>query len=76
MLTDDQLRFICRVLETPVGAPSWEGDDAADAARDDVARRYRELRKADPTLSFGECSVRARAAWLREYLTGLAKEGG
>jgi hypothetical protein len=76
VLTDDQLRFVCRVLETPVGAPSWEGNDAVDAARDDVACRYRAAKQTGPTLSYGECSLWARAAWLRDWLAGLTQEGG
>jgi hypothetical protein len=74
--TDDQLRYVCRVLETPIQATVWEGNDAVDAARDDVACRYRAAKHADPTLSYGECSLRARAAWLRDWLAGLTQEGG
>lgn len=69
MLTDDQLRFACRVLETPVGVPCFDDDaDGVNEARDEVARRYRAAKQTNPTLSYGECSLRARVAWLREWL--------
>jgi hypothetical protein len=76
VLTDDQFRFVVEVLEGATIDVGWDGDGGVEDARDDVRRRVRGLRAAEPGARYGELCLRARVAWLREHLAGLTREGG
>jgi hypothetical protein len=76
VLTDDQALFVCRVLEGATIDVGWDGDGGVEDAREDVRRRVRGLRAAEPGARYGELCLRARAAWLREYMAGLTGKGG
>lgn len=57
-------RFICQVLETPLG-PYSRCSEEVNAERKAIATRYQELTRVK---SFEESSLMARAEWLTDYL--------
>ena len=60
--------FLCQVLETPLGVRDDHISQNVCDERKAVQKRYRQLAGNHPDWRFCDCSLMARAEWLRDYL--------
>ena len=75
-LSIEELERVLRVLETPLGELYLEQDEWVIEQRKLISKHYNSL-KSNPWPEYDnlipgyqECSLRARATWLKDYLDG------
>lgn len=79
MLLINEIEFILRVMEMPLGRSYTENNPQVLAKRKKISALYEELcitpwpEYDNKIPGLWECTLRARAIWLQNYLTGKSK---